>query len=95
MLNCNINFSGLQISRQDQSEIEGIMRLIHSRSPSDSFLTLCIIIGENDVNGFLSIDSNKMKHKINLVGKNPLNVMKNMVVDFNSQLNVWKKCRIV
>jgi len=87
--NCKIDLSGLTVSDLDRIAIEKLMNGLVGKSPSDSYLKLCILNGENKVNGFLSITSKSRKFESSQYGENPLNVVKKLSKDLQSQIKIW------
>lgn len=94
MPNCKINLSGLVVSASNQRSIEDIMQVLTNKSPSDSYLNLCVVSGESDVNGFLSITSMSRKFESSQFGSNPLDVVQKLSKDLQSQIKLWISGRV-
>ncbi|MCB0357347.1 MAG: hypothetical protein KDD40_10085, partial [Bdellovibrionales bacterium] len=89
-----INLSGLVVSESDQRNIENLIQILIDKSPSNSYLNLCIISGESEVNGFLSITSKSQKFESSQYGDNPLDVVKKLSIDLLAQIKIWISERV-
>ena len=87
--NCNIIFTGLEPTDKTRMDIELVMQSIQERSPSDGTLRLCIVSGENDVNGFLSIISRSEKFESCKIAQSALKVAELLKKDLLKQLSIW------
>ncbi|MCB0392118.1 MAG: hypothetical protein KDD58_12565 [Bdellovibrionales bacterium] len=92
--NCKINLSGLFVSNDNKQVIESIMQLLVNKSPSNSFLSLCIVSGESEVHGFLSISSKAMNFESSQYGNDLISVVKILSSDVQEQLKKWIAQRV-
>lgn len=86
---CKILFSGLKPTDKTRSEIELLIQSLQSRSPSDGIIRLCLVGGESEINGFLSITSRSEKFESCKIGQDALKVVKLLKEDLLKQLKLW------
>lgn len=94
-LDYKLKMSGMKISNQNQSTIRVIMENLVNKSPSDSFISLYIVSGESQVNGFLCISSAAIRMDFSHTAGDPIGVVKMLSKDLLSQINHWKLNRII
>lgn len=92
--NCRIKLNGMKLSDTCQRSIEVLMQSLANKSPSDSFLSFCLVSGENDVNAFLSITSKSGEFHSSHHGNEPISVVKKLSKDLHSQLKLWVERRV-
>lgn len=92
-INCNISLSGFLPSNKTKRSITTIIQAIQRKSPSDSFINLCVVSGEDSVTGFLKINSISTKIESQNTGIDVMSVVKYLEKESLSKLKAWSSKR--
>ena len=91
--NCIVQFSGLTPSYSARAQIAQFMKRLIGTAPSDSSFKLCMVVGENEVDGFLTVVSSKIRFESSHIGSSTGSVIGLIAEDIAEQIKSWSRER--